>query len=98
MKYNKITEEQFVLDCINKEFDIIGSKLYFETFKQLSDWSKDNKEWFSKYSFKSEVQYKEWERYFLSHIYDWQPKSLSKRRAKSEFEWFNLMYGFRNEW
>ena len=96
MYKKKISDEQFVLDCINKEFEIIGSDLHWDTFKELSEWSKEeqNRHWYSDNSFTSREQYEQWRNYFLGHFYDWQPKRVSKKTAEIEFSWFTLQYGF----
>lgn len=95
-KVTKLSDEQFVLNCVNKEFEIIGSNLHWDNFNELSQWSKlpENLEWFSHYKFASEEQYNEWKNYFLEHFYDWQPKRISKKVAEREFSWFSLQYGF----
>lgn len=94
----KINDEQFVLDCINKEFEIIGSDLHWDTFKELSDWSKlpENENWFSQYEFDSKEQYNQWKAYYLEHFYDWQPKRVNKSQAEMAFAWFNLQYGLKH--
>lgn len=93
----KISDTQFVLDCVNKEFEIIGSNLHWDTFEELSKWSKlpENKEWFSQYEFENEDQYNQWKNYYLNHFYDWKPKYISKRAIETNyFPWFSLQYGF----
>lgn len=94
-RVQKISEKQFVLDCVNKEFELIGSPLHWDTFEELSAWSKleENKEWYSNNAFTSIAQYRAWKDYFLTHFYDWQPKRVSKKEAEREFQWFNLQYG-----
>ena len=94
-RVHKIDDYQFTLDCVNKEFEIIGSNLHWDTFKELSDWSKENPQWFSDNAFTTKEQYLEWKEYFLSHFYDWQPKRISIRDAKREFSMFAFQYGFR---
>lgn len=96
MYKKKISDEQFVLDCINKEFEIIGSTLHWDTFEELCEWSKEeqNQHWYRDNSFTSREQYEQWRDYFLEHFYDWQPKRVSKDRAEREFSWFTLQYGF----
>jgi len=93
----KISADQFALDCINKEFEIIGSPLHWETFEELCAWSKqkENKDWYSNNSFATVEQYKEWKNYFMEHFYDWKPKGVSKAEAERQFSWFNLQYGLR---
>lgn len=95
MYKKKISGEQFILDCINKEFEIIGSNNHWDTFKELCDWSKqeENKKWYSYNKFSTVEQYQEWKQYFMDHFYDWQPKRVSKKEAEMEFQWFNLQYG-----
>jgi hypothetical protein len=95
-RVKKISAKQFVLDCINKEFEVIGCDIHWDTFEELSDWTKleENWEWFVHHSFTSEDQYDEWKSYFLKHFYDWQPKRIPKWQAEREFAWFALNYGF----
>ena len=97
MYKKKISDEQFTLDCINKEFEIIGSTNHWDTFKELCEWSQleENKHWYSDNEFSTPEQYREWEKYFFEHFYDWQPKRVSKHAAKEEFSWFNLRYGLK---
>ena len=97
MYKKKISDEQFALDCINKEFEIIGSTNHWNTFKELCEWSKleENEKWFTDNVFATLEQFKEWKQYFMDHFYDWQPKRVSKRTAENEFAWFNLSYGFK---
>lgn len=97
----KISEEQFVLDCINKEFEIIGSDLHWDTFAELSEWSKrpENKDWFSKFEFSTKEQYEQWKQFYINHYYDWQPRYHSKREVEQiSFPWFSLSYGFAERW
>ena len=35
MKIKNISDEQFTLDCVNKEFEIIGSSNHWDTFEEL---------------------------------------------------------------
>ena len=97
MYKKKISDEQFCLDCINKEFEIIGSSLHWNTFKELSEWSKleENRHWYSDNAFTSEEQYLQWKNYFFEHFYDWKPKRHPRRDIEREFSWFSLMYGLK---
>lgn len=97
MYKKKISDEQFTLDCINKEFEIIGSPLHWDTFEDLCAWSKqpENKRWYVDNAFTSKEQYDQWKDYFMEHFYDWKPKYISKKRAYIEFSWFSLEYGFK---
>lgn len=97
MYKKKISGEQFALDCINKEFEIIGSNNHWDTFKELCDWAKqeENKKWYSDNEFSTVEQYQEWKQYFMDHFYDWQPRRVSKKEAEREFSWFNLQYGLK---
>jgi len=97
----KISDKQFVLDCINKEFEIIGSSLHWDTFEELSAWSQlpENRDWFSQYEFADKDQYNQWKAYYLEHFYHWQPKYHSKKYVeKHYFPWFSLNYGFAERW
>ena len=97
MNNKKISGEQFTLDCINKEFELIGSPNHWATYEELCDWSKleENKQWYSNSEFATVEQYLQWKQYFMDHFYDWQPKRVSKREAEREFQWFNLQYGLK---
>lgn len=100
-RVHKISEKQFVLDCVNKEFEIIGSNLHWDTFEELAAWSMlpENKEWFSQYEFASEDQYNQWKEYYMEHFYDWKPKHYSKKYVEHHcFPWFSLSYGFAERW
>jgi len=97
MYKKKISGEQFTLDCINKEFEIIGSTNHWDTFEELCKWTKqeENKKWYTNNCFTTPEQWKQWKQYFMEHFYDWQPKRVSKREAENEFNWFNLSYGLK---
>lgn len=94
-RVRKIDDYQFALDCINKEFEIIGSGLHFKTFPALVEYAKEHKKWYSDNAFISKEQYLEWKDYFFTHFYDWKPKRYGKKEIEREFSWFNLQYGFR---
>lgn len=97
----KISDKQFVLDLVNKEFEIIGSNLHWDTFEELSNWSKlpENERWFSQYEFINEDQYNQWKTYYMSHFYDWKSKKYSKTYVEKYcFPWFSLQYGFAERW
>lgn len=91
----KISDEQFTLDCINKEFEIANTGLRFETFEDLCAYSKEHPKWFTNHEFKTSEEYQQWKNYFFEHFYDWQPKHYGKKTIMKEFSWFNLMYGFK---
>lgn len=100
-RVSKISDEQFVLDCINKEFEIVGSDLHWNTFEELSAWAKlpENEKWFNQYEFATEEQYNQWKDYYVQHFYDWKPKYTSKTAVeKRYFPWFSLQYGFAERW
>lgn len=97
----KISEKQFVLDMINKEFEIIGSNLHWDTFEELLAWSKipENVDWYNQYEFTSEEQYEQWKAYYMEHFYNWQAKYHSKKYVEKHcFPWFSLEYGFVVRW
>ena len=97
MYKKKISDEQFALDCINKEFEIIGDSHRWNSWAELCQWSKleENKHWYSNFCFETPEQFREWKAYFMEHFYDWQPKRVSKAQAEREFSWFNLSYGLK---
>ena len=97
MYKKKISGEQFTLDCINKEFEIIGSTNHWDTLEELCRWTKqeENKEWYTDNVFATPEQWKQWKQYFMEHFYDWQPKRVSKRVAENQFAWFNFNYGLK---
>ena len=94
----KISEKQFVLDCINKEFELIGSEKRFDTFEALSQYTKDNPQWFDDNVFPSPEIEIIWREYCLKHFYDWQPKRISKQIAKENIGWLSLNWGFRTDY
>lgn len=91
----KISGEQFALDCINKQWEIIGEPLHFDTWEDLVSYGKEHPKWFSESEYKTPEQFQQWKDYFFEHFYDWKPKHFSKRAIKREFLWFNLMYGLK---
>lgn len=95
-----ISDKQFVLDCINKEFDIIGSDIKFNTFEELANFTKEHPKWFSEYKFISEDQYERWKLYYIHHFYKWKPRSFCSKEVieKLYFPWFSLSYGFSEKW
>ena len=97
MYKKKISGEQFALDCINKEFEIINNPLHWDTFEELAEWTKlpENKHWYSDNAFTKREQYDAWKKFFLEHFYDWKPKYMGKREAERQFSWFSLNYGFK---
>ena len=96
-KVKKISEQQFVLDVIQRELDIVDAGIHFNSFEELSEWTKkpENERWFEKYCFVDEAQYEEWKEYFYKHFYDWQPKRTPKYLVDREFGWFNLSWGLK---
>ena len=96
MYKKKISDEQFALDCINKEFEIVGSTNHWNTFEELCEWAKleENRHWYSHNAFSTPEQFKQWKQYFMKHFYDWRP-GTSKRAVENEFSWFNLCYGLK---
>lgn len=94
-KVKKISEKQYVLDCINKQYELCGLERRFDTFEELSKYSKEKPKWFDEDGFfENEAIYKIWIEYCIQHFYDWQPKSVSKRIAKDNVSWFALDYAF----
>lgn len=91
----KISDKQFALDIINKEFEIAGTGLHFETYEDLQTFCEEHKQWYSDYSFATPEQFYEWKDYFYKHFYDWQPKRCGKTEIDREFGWFNLQYGLK---
>lgn len=93
-KVEKISEEQFVLDCINKEYELCGADRRFDSFKELSEYSKNNPGWFDEYEFSDEGTYRIWIEYVKQHTYDWLPKRTTKASVENNASWFALNYGF----
>lgn len=91
----KISDTQFVLDCINKQYEIIKSDIHFNTWEELIAYAKEHPKWYSDSEYTNLAQYLEWRRYFLEHFYDWQPKRVKLAIAEREFSWFNLQYGLK---
>lgn len=94
----KISERQFVLDCINKEFEIIGSDKRFSTFEELSEFSKANPKWFDEYSFEKPEDEILWKEFCLKHFYNWKSQHTSKRIAQETIGWLALDWGFKTKY
>lgn len=92
----KINTDQFILDCINKQYEIIHSDIHFNTFDDLLDYAQNHPKWFNESEYKTPEQFKKWKDYFFEHFYDWKPKRYSKRIVENEFSWFNLQYGLKS--
>lgn len=97
MNVKKIKAEQFVLNCINKMFEIVGSELQWYSFEKLSLWNQEladkGQRFFELYSMSLE-QYLEFRDYFFEHYYDWRPKRVSHCEVEKEFSIFMFQYGF----
>ena len=91
----KISDEQFTLDCVNKELEIANTGLHFGTFEALVGYAKEHQHWYSDFEFKTPEEYQQWKNYFFEHFYDWKPKSYSKATIEREFRWFDLDYGLK---
>ena len=90
----KISDKQFLLDVVNKELEIAGGP-HFDDFDTLCQWSKDNRNWYADYSFKTVDEFLNWKEYFMNHFYDWKPKRYSRTHAEKEFAWINLQFGLK---
>ena len=98
----KISEEQFVLDVINKQYEICGNEHHFDTFADLKAYTdkydeehkEEHKKWFQEYSFDTIEKYLEWRNYFLDHSKEWLPARIPMYQRIREFSWFSLQYGF----
>lgn len=93
MYTKKISEEQFILDCVCKAREIAGLPKIWNTWEELVSYSKENREWFVEPVFTTIEQYSEWKSYFLEHAYDHWPKRITKKQLEKEFSWFSLQYG-----
>lgn len=94
MRMKKTSAQQFVLDCINKQYELTCPSIHFNTFDDLVAYSKEHPDWYDEYKFDTPDQYLIFKEYFEKHYYDWKPKRVSKRMMKEQFSWFNLEYGF----
>lgn len=94
----KISSTQFLLDCINKEYEIVDAPLRFNTYEELLKYTEDHKAWYTEFSFTSDDQYNAWKSYFYDHYYDWRPKKVSKTCMKHDFGVFDLYYGFKQDY
>lgn len=95
MRVKKISSEQFLLDVINKMFEIAGSNLHWLCFEKLKLWTHEpeNRDWFRMYTLTLE-QYLEFRDYYLTHFYDLRSKRISHSIAESDFSSFMFQYGF----
>ena len=89
-----ITEEQFFLDCINKEYELAGTDKHFNTYEELKNFTHENPEWYDEYHI-SEEKYNEWKKYVCNHYKEIKGKSRTpKYQIERAFGWFGLNYGF----
>lgn len=89
----KISVNEFIYDCICKQYEITSTPKNFNSYDELLEYSKTHPEWFQECHYTSESQYDEMMDYFLEHFYDCKPKRYSKKIATNEFSWFMLQYG-----
>lgn len=95
-RVKKISEEQFTLDVINKEFEIAGSTLYFDTFEELKQYATENPRWYDKLIFKTVDQYLEWKSFYIDN-YSRCYGRASRAYINSTFQYFALNFGPRCE-
>lgn len=80
---NRTSREQFVMDAINKQFEITGrDKSTLET----------DREWYSNNTM-SDQQWMQWKDWFISEVR--KRFKLTKKAAVREFAFFDLSYGFK---
>lgn len=90
----KISTEQFIFDCIKKQFEVIGATdVPLDSFDEFRNWTAYHEEWYQEYSFVNESQYEEVKNYFIEHWDDAFRKSTPKYQRLREFSWFMLNYG-----
>ena len=93
-KFDKITEDQYILDCINKEHEIVGSGIHFADIDEMKEYINNTPGWHDKYNFTPE-QYQEWKAYACNHYRMIKGKTYaSKSYIERSFPWFSLKYGF----
>lgn len=94
----KISKNQFILDCFNKMFELVGSGLCWSNFEELKDWCDKTEAYYNMYTF-SPKQYLDFKKYFFDHITDYLPKYKTSRRGYVEdlLGSFMLQYGFCRE-
>ena len=91
----KISGDQFLLDVIQKELDIVGAGVHFDSAEELIEWGKQHPTWYKDYEFKTIEQFYEWREYFYEHFYEWKPKRVKKSEMEEHFRWFNFQYGLK---
>lgn len=76
----KISADQFVFDCIKKQYELVGAEFKFKDLDEFAAWSnrEENNHWFDEYTLTKE-QDEEFRKYFVEHYYDYKPKRTSKR-------------------
>jgi hypothetical protein len=83
-KYDK--HEKFIKKVLIKMFSMVGAKYSKEFYNQH--------EWYLKYSFDDE-QLEKFKIFFIESAK--KDLKLSNRRAESEFNWFNLCFGWKQK-
>lgn len=97
MRVKKISPSEFILDIVNKMFELVGSDLHWYTFEKLLLWSQEialnGQRWFELYTMTLE-QYLELRDYYYTHYYDMKPKRTPHREVEAAFSGFMFQYGF----
>ena len=90
----KISEEQFIFDCIKKQFEVIeATDVPLDSFYEFKCWTAYHEKWYQEYSFVNISQYEEVQDYFLKHWNDAFRKNTPRYQRLREFSWFMLNYG-----
>jgi len=86
-KKEKLTTQDFLDKAFNKLFQSVGFESWDKEFSKREDWYMQ-KTWTTDQS----EDYKKW---FLTEIK--KDLKLKKDRAEKEWQWFNLMWGWREQ-
>ena len=86
-KKEKLTTQDFLDKAFNKLFQAVGFESWDKEFSKREDWYMQ-KTWTTDQS----EDYKKW---FLTEIK--KDLKLKKDRAEKEWQWFNLMWGWREQ-
>lgn len=75
---------------------IVNKKRYFFNLFEKTEYSHVNKPWYQYYTFNSEQEFNEWKE-FCINLFRKELK-MSKTKAETEFGWFNLNYGLKQNY
>lgn len=94
MQEERISYDTLLVDCINRECQIVEAELKFDTAIDFQEYYRIHPRWCTEYAFKTKEQYLEWKNYCLSHYNDYSPRKETRVNLAEWFSNFSFSYGF----